>query len=817
LLLIGASLAGLPWIVRIPPAHRLLAACANYILAPGSIEFGAVDTAWFRPSVIHDVTLRDAEGDAVLVAPTFRFSWGLWQILMNRPKTAHVDLAGAQLDIERRSDGKIDLQETLKPVTPEHPKIQLLIHIEEGQLRLRDPLLAEPLLADDVKVDLDMSRGYEPISGRISMVPADPAFQSGRLELEGSYSRANVDRLGRHDVKAAVKLAEWPLTLANPDLGIKCRGVFSGQLDADLQSDRWLSRAESKIRRFELTAPRLADAIRLDTVSAEWNVSAGEKSWTVHRLALESSLLTLAAGGGVPAVPERAAWMEAKIDLATLAQWFPAVGRRRDGFAIERATAQVRADLKAGGDGMSQTCDVRGTVSSRAGLPAGRVLAVSEPAVAEDKSEVKDALVLDAHATYDPRSNRLDLSRLRCALPYVRIDGAGVVRDLTGASQLDLAGTLNPDWAALSALLADRVEPKARIAGQPRPWRVSTSLAKRRWEDALASLRGNLGIQVDELDVFGMRLGRSSLAARIEDGKIEVDPIDTTLNQGKLHIEPEVARDDNGHRYLRLGKASRLEGAVINDEVSHRVLAYAAPVLDGATRVQGRISAGLSEASFPIAAPSGTGARVAGELILDDVRFMPGKLAEQLLAVIGKEDDAILTLRDKVSVRIEKRKVHQKGLLISVAELASIALDGSVDFDKNLDLVANLSMSRTAPIAGVLPPLVRDAHFDIPIRGTLGKPSIDTSGFKERIANLGMNIVGNSVEAGLDGLQRALRGKALKGLGEFLLRGPRAMSPPPGADDDSNSDRPKQPRGVPKEPQPEQGEGTQKDDTDRFE
>ena len=49
-----------------------------------------------------------------------------------------------------------------------------------------------------------------------------------------------------------------------------------------------------------------------------------------------------------------------------------------------------------------------------------------------------------------------------------------------------------------------------------------------------------------------------------------------------------------------MGPESSLDGAVVNDEVSHRVLSFAAPVLDGATRVEGRVSVKLADAYLPV-------------------------------------------------------------------------------------------------------------------------------------------------------------------------------------------------------------------------
>ena len=83
-------------------------------------------------------------------------------------------------------------------------------------------------------------------------------------------------------------------------------------------------------------------------------------------------------------------------------------------------------------------------------------------------------------------------------------------------------------------------------------------------------------------------------------------------------------------------------------------------------------------------------------MLFDDVRFMPGPLADQLLSVFQKERKPLVVLRDPIAVRIAGRKVYQEGLVIPVGNLASIGVDGSVDFDKNLDLVARFCLEPAA-------------------------------------------------------------------------------------------------------------------------
>ena len=98
--------------------------------------------------------------------------------------------------------------------------------------------------------------------------------------------------------------------------------------------------------------------------------------------------------------------------------------------------------------------------------------------------------------------------------------------------------------------------------------------------DRLGTLRGDIGIEIDSLDIFGMRLSQTPLVLVLADGRLTIDPIDARLNGGVLHADPQiVARKDNS-TWLVLSSETRLEGAMINDEVSHRVLSYVRPVLD---------------------------------------------------------------------------------------------------------------------------------------------------------------------------------------------------------------------------------------------
>ncbi len=1104
---VGAGLiVALPWLLKMPAAQRRLAAEANKILAPSSVEFSEIGLSWFRPTEISSAVLHDAQGDRLVAASRATFHWSLWQILVTRPKIGVLTIKESDVDVERFADGTVDLYETLKPVISDHPAVRLVIRIEDGRLRFRDPAFTDPVVAGNANIVLDLGRDSEPITWNLQLAQTQANGQPSRMEIEGYYSRSQVDPSGQHDLSLSLKGSRWPWTLANSR--VQGRGELTGNLDAQIQTGHVRIECDATITNLVAIGDALSsDTVHLETARAQLKLEGSAGSWTIEKLDVTSPVVSLQGHGSIPPKPAAGAWLEATVDLAAVARQLPATLHLRDDLRVERGSARIRADILLGPDGHSEDWNVFGKVSALAARLGEKTLTFSEPAtlvaklqhdgtatkldrldiqssfltatgqgdldrgiavtatvdlaafrerfrdwidlgqvelagqgkleatyrrqgedyragvnaafrdlqvgglpivekvqreqltidgivaggatpsgwprswkqislhgsdentdlklsaqagttagefivngrastslnrddrrhrlegelmaksaqgawtanrltlrlirasklgpgVAPDEAirwegkgrydpqrdelvveslaspphpptehetwitgnqnlravglqslgaaqievaanadlsslgrwlapndapwggeidalararrdlelwnlglrlEIRDAertdgdgskmglagsAVMTANAGYTPKSDRLELTEITLKGPYLEVEGAGVVRGLTSGADVDLKGSLNPDWKAFQALLARRVEPNARITGRPRAWRLAGTIDGLPAFDQLGSLEGEIGIQIDSLDVFGMRLSAVPVVLRAADGRLAVDPIDSKLNSGILHLEPELVRGKDDSTWLHLGRESSLEGAVVNDEVSHRVLSFAAPVLDGATRVEGRVSLALADAYFPIIAPSAAQARIEGDLLFDDVRFMPGPLADELLSVFQRERRPLAVLRDPIAVRIAGRKVYQEGLAIPVGNIASIGVNGSVDFDQNLDLVARFALAPTRSSVPVLTPILSNVKFDLPIRGTLKNPKIDGEALKEHWAEIGTDLLGNSMVAGVNGLQKLLQGLPVRGLrglipprAGLLRHGPappiRTMDKPP--------------------------------------
>src|SRR5262249_5729232 len=161
-----------------------------------------------------------------------------------------------------------------------------------------------------------------------------------------------------------------------------------------------------------------------------------------------------------------------------------------------------------------------------------------------------------------------------------------------GRRVADLQGTLVPNWRTLNTLAASALEPGTRLqGGNPRAFRVKGPLSGGSAAEILKGLDAELGLDLAGAQSFGLRLGPAPLVVRGGGGRTIIDPIVTTLNNGRVDVRSEVVLDDPRGLALRLLPGSTLQNVEINDEVSQKLLAFIAPVLEQATQVHGSVSA----------------------------------------------------------------------------------------------------------------------------------------------------------------------------------------------------------------------------------
>ncbi len=200
-------------------------------------------------------------------------------------------------------------------------------------------------------------------------------------------------------------------------------------------------------------------------------------------------------------------------------------------------------------------------------------------------------------------------------------------------------------------------------------------------------------------------------------------PITTLLNDGPMIIQARLSFDNDYGLWLHLDPC-RVDNAVINEEVSSAVLAYAAPVLAKSSEVSGKATVVINKGMIPITA---TGLMTLdGAMAFKNVVFKPGPIAAELTTITGQPAFDI-KLDQTMIYNVANGRVSQTGLNVPIGGNGlRVAIDGSVGFDETLDLKATSRLSaKSLGLDSGLDKNLGAATITVPIRGTLSRPAVD--------------------------------------------------------------------------------------------
>ena len=777
ILTLSVVIYAVPRFLESEAARRWLLDQGRTRLGLGVVDINRFHFSWVGPTVLEGVMFRDSRGDLVLESPQVVWDRNLFQAIFLRPRLGTITLYRAMVDAERDGEGTIDLVECLKPLLRGPADSDLTVRVVDGGLSFRSPELVEPLRAQS----FDLTVKKPPAPGKISWVANLHDGEERTLDFEGEFDRSADLPPNLKGLKLALSTNNWPIAIRRGDWTVSA--LFHKQFSATRQEGLWSVASDLEIRDFRATGPALReDALFFDRIIAQGEISQSSEGWAVGPFLLETPLGSLNATGPIPSTSSQPHRIEGRLDLAALAAKLPHALSLREGLRVDRGSAEivVEAGEREGLRTWSAVATVadlaahRGEAAYHLAQPATLTLdlvdAAEGPSV--DRLAVRSAF-LNAEGRGDSDrgihvAGTLDLGALRdqaaefVNLGEIAISGSGPIsadfrREGGGflahlAMSFDEAG-IGPaeDPVRLEGLRLSAATGGA-LTFDPSSWTTDASLVIKNARRA------------------GLDLGPTEFLARIEPGKVALAPIATTLNGGRLTVVPELEMGDSP--IFRLMPGTSLEDAEINEEASRRVLAFVAPVLDQATRVSGRVSARVDRAEIPIGPDAGTRAEVEGNVVFEDVTFAPGPVTADLLGLINRRD-ATLRLDQPVVLSIAEGRIRQSGLSVPVGDVTHIDVEGSVEFDKTLDLTASMAITDAMfPNGALIGEFVTGSRVKIPIGGTLDRPLVEKAAFQAAMKDLGKDVM--------------IRG-ATQGVAELLFRlarprDPNAPPPPTAAE-----------------------------------
>lgn len=394
---------------------------------------------------------------------------------------------------------------------------------------------------------------------------------------------------------------------------------------------------------------------------------------------------------------------------------------------------------------------------------------------------------LIGHGVYDVLKDSLRIVQLHVDSPALSCDAAGQLGALRSDMELSLEGKLGYDLEKLEPHLRPYLGPGVKLTGRDvRPFHIAGPLVAPETSGAvtltsqetnprradgtplaaslLSRVHGDAGLSWLSLQALGCQVGGAELRGQLTGGSVHVAPIEATLNQGRLHLEPSL-RLDPLPLELTLAKGHAIDRARLTPAACASALGYAVPVLAGVAQADGEISLDLQSGRVPLTEPAK--ADTIGWLTIHSAQVSAGPLVQELSVLLAGPATLTLAKDNIVPFRLLNGRVYHTGLELHFPEL-TIRTSGSVGLDGSLSLTAEmpvppkwLGSSKLAKTA------LGNQTIRLPIGGTLSHPKIDEKALRDASVKFVRDAAGNALGQETEG---KLKKEAESGLRKLFRR-----------------------------------------------
>lgn len=361
----------------------------------------------------------------------------------------------------------------------------------------------------------------------------------------------------------------------------------------------------------------------------------------------------------------------------------------------------------------------------------------------------RDAKVtLNGAGEVDWTRDRLGLDRLTLVSQFLGCEGKGEITKLASRMEVNASGTLSYDLQKLEPTLKAYLGAGARIEGKDaRAFKLAGPLRPSGKSGAVLSLtplEGDVAVNWKRLAAYGADIGPAEIKARLANGWLNADPIQASLNGGKLRLVPRVHLEP-GPIEMHLEKGLAVDQAQITPAMCASALGYALPTLANVAEAEGKLSFELDQARIPLADP--TRALVVGTLTMHHAKVGPGAIIKDMTSVLRMPTPYSVITENKIKIRFQDGRIHHDDLRMQFPDNILVRTSGSVGLDGTLRMTAEMPFPKnliTGPLSSAMPKTVT-----VPIAGTLERPQLDRQALQSILAQSGRNVLENTLQQGI--------------------------------------------------------------------
>ncbi len=344
---------------------------------------------------------------------------------------------------------------------------------------------------------------------------------------------------------------------------------------------------------------------------------------------------------------------------------------------------------------------------------------------------------------YDLPEDVIQVEKLTVSAAMLGADAKGKVANVLSTRDLEIAGMLTYDLANLEPRLRAILGKDVKISGKDtRPFVLTGPLHPTDNSGLrFTALKGNVGLHWKSLKTYGCDIGAAELKAIAQQGWLQFYPIETTLNGGKMRLQPNIRIDPDPTEVVLLA-GPVIEKAQITPAMCAGALGYAMPALANVAEAEGAISLTLESGRIPLAAP--TTSEVKGTFVLHTAKIGPSAIVRELSGLFRIPPPTSLMKECRVPFHMVQGKVHHRDLELVFPDF-TLKSSGSVGLDGSLALIVETSIPNRLADAARFTPAQKQQLVRIPVGGTIERPRLDPRALESLTAILGRSVLENQL------------------------------------------------------------------------
>lgn len=284
----------------------------------------------------------------------------------------------------------------------------------------------------------------------------------------------------------------------------------------------------------------------------------------------------------------------------------------------------------------------------------------------------------------------------------------------------------------------------------------------RRKQDGSIALNVAANVGWERSEIGGVMMGEASIPVVLSETTVEIAPARIAVGNdpakmGQLNLAGQVHYRP-GPLWMRLERGSSAESIRVTPEMTQKWLKYLAPLAADTARIDGTLGVVLDEALIVVDQPRQS--RLAGRLNIGGIEMTSGPLANQIYNGIDQlkmlarsvssspagasNNHTLITMPPQTVDFVVDQGIVQHNRMFFNVDRAEVITSGQVAMDGRLNLYAQIPLDERwlgSDLKGMA-----NQPVTLPIDGTLSQPSLDSSGVRQVVAELGTKAVQQSAE-----------------------------------------------------------------------